>query len=126
MANVVVIVLGLIALVLLVSIVMYSIHRRAVYVANLIFSLALFMARSCVIYSLAPTSNTATRENSQVIELIRGSLVYLLGWVVISAILVIVMNILVPMIHQNFAIQRTPPGEPDKVVSIHHNARRSA
>lgn len=127
MVSVLVIFLGLVALLLLVAIVLYSIHRKAVFVANLIFSLALFLARSCIIYYVNPLNTPITRENQDFINFLRNLLPWFLGWVIISAILVVIMNILVPFIHKNFYILRTPPGEPDKVIPIQReNIRRSA
>jgi hypothetical protein len=124
MENAIIAVLGMVSLVLLVSIILYSIHRKAVYVANLIFSLTLLLVLTCVTHYATPLPGDE-QGGQAVVDFLNGLLPWCLGWIIVSAVLVILMNILVPFIHQNFAIERTPVGEKDKIVSI-KDIRRSA
>lgn len=121
----IIVLLGLVTLITLAIIITVAVHKRAYTVGNLLAALALFLARSTFIYMVNPIENQAVRDNVDIINIIRASQVWLLVYVLLSSLVVMVVNILVPFIHKNFYIQRTPPGQPDKVVSI-TKERRSA
>jgi len=126
MEHVYIVVAGLFALVLLVMIATIAFHKKAIYLANLIMSLAFFMARSCFIYFINPINNQATRENQEQLNFVRGLLPWLLGWVVLSALAVLAFNVLIPFIHNHYTILRTPAGEKDRVIKKIQDYRRSA
>lgn len=124
--SVLIIAMGITAVILLVTLVIYGIHRKALIISNLVMALTLFLARSCFIYYVRHISNAAIPQNKETLEWVDNSLAYLLGWVIVSAVAVLIFNVMVPFIHTHFAIVRTPPGQPDKVIKIDVKTRKSA
>lgn len=126
MLNTLAIILSAIAVPALVLTLVWLFNRRMLALANLLLSLTFFLARSSIIYYTNPITNPAIRENREALNTIRDSFLWLLGWVTVSVLFFLVVEILVPFIHRHFIIVRTPPGQPDKVVQINNRERRGA
>lgn len=124
--NLFAIVLGSVAVVLFTFLVIWLINKRWMGWANLALALLFFLARSSVIYYIAPLSNEAIRNDQGTISFIRNSFVALMAWVVVSAAVILVTEVVIPFIHRNFEVVYTPPGQKDKVVQIDRQHKRSA
>lgn len=126
MNSTLVVILSLVFLPTMIGIIVWLFSKRMAIWVNFILSLTTFIARSSIIYYTNPLAPELNKVNYETYAAIRDSFIWLMAYATFSAFALAVSEILLPYIHSHFMIVRTPPGMPDKVVSISEQERKRA
>lgn len=122
--NTVVVIFGGIAVIAFLIRIGWLGKYRQWFAVNFYISVMLFVTRTCILsFGNNQDSTPSTEENRKALDIITDSRNYLLIYMTISLIVLIIVEVFLPFVSNNFRIVRTPGNLPDKVVRMFREDR---